>query len=115
MIVKDRFVVIVLEKVRCHICLVDFHLQMEINQADMTTHFFEDYYDEPVFYDHPNIKQPVTVKELEALIANAHGVSKSELAQQLEGVQLTEQLDSSKLAKLEKELRGSEAREAQIG
>ena len=46
----------------------------------MTAHCFEDYYDEPVFYDQPPIKQPVTVKELEALIANAHDVSRSELA-----------------------------------
>jgi VWFA-related protein len=88
------------------------HLQMEIGKADTTAHSFEDYYDEPVFYDQPPIKQPVTVKELETLIANAHDVSRSELAHRLEGVQLTERLDSSKLAKLEKEVRGSNAREA---
>jgi VWFA-related protein len=112
--VKDesRYYSITFDPPRTNIIDEYHHLQMEINQADMTTHFFEDYYDEPVFYDHPNIKQPVTVKELEALIANAHGFSKSEVAQQLEGVQLTEQLNSSKLAKLEKELRGSETREA---
>jgi VWFA-related protein len=88
------------------------HLQMEIGKADTTTQSFADYYDEPVFYDQPPIKQPVTVKELEALITNANDDSRSELAHQLEGLQLTERLDSSKVAKLEKEVRGSSAREA---
>jgi hypothetical protein len=85
---------------------------MDIDKADMAAHCFEDYYDQPVFYDQPPIKQPVTVKELEALIANAHDVSGSELAHRLEGLQLTERLDSWKVAKLEKEVRGSSARES---
>jgi len=88
------------------------HLQVEIDKPDVTAHCFLDYYDEPDFYDQPTIKQPVTVKELEALIANPHDVSGSELAHQLEGVQLTERLNSSKGAKLEKKLRGSSALEA---
>jgi VWFA-related protein len=88
------------------------HLQVEIDKPDVTAHCFLDYYDEPVFYDQPPIRQPVTVKELEALIANPHGVSGSELAHQLEGVQLTERLDSSKAGKLEKKVRGSSALEA---
>ncbi len=88
------------------------HLQIEIDKADITPHSCEDYYDEPVFHDQPPVKQPVTVKEFEALIAAAHDVSRSDLAHQLEGVQLTERLNSSKLARLEKEVRGSNAREA---
>ncbi len=88
------------------------HLQIEIDNPDASAHSFEDYYDEPVFYDQPPIRKPVTGKELEALIATAHDDSRSELAHQLEGLQLTERLDSSRVARLEKEVRGGEAREA---
>ena len=88
------------------------HLQIELDEADTTAHFLKDYYDEPVFYDQPPTRRPVTVRELEALIANAPDVSRSDLSHQLEGVQLTERLNSSKLAILEKQVRGSSAREA---
>jgi VWFA-related protein len=109
---ESRYYSITFDPPRTNVIDEYHHLQMEIDKADMTAHCFEDYYDEPVFYDQPPVKQPVTVKELEALIANAHDVSRSELAHRLEGVQLTERLGSSKVARLEKEVRGSSAREA---
>jgi VWFA-related protein len=87
------------------------HLQIELNQADITAHSFKDYYNEPVFYDQPPTKQSVTVRELEALIANTSNISRSELEHRLEGVRLTERLASSKLAKLGKDVRGSKGRE----
>ena len=88
------------------------HLQVEVDKPDTTTYWFKDYYDEPVFYDQAPARQPTTVKELEALIANAHDVSRSELARQLERVELTERVSSSKLAEFEKQVRGREEREA---
>jgi VWFA-related protein len=109
---ESRYYSITFDPPRTNVIDEYHHLQMEIGKADTTAHSFKDYYDEPVFYDQPPIKQPVTVRELETLIANAHDVSRAELAQQLEGVQLTERLDSSKVAKLEKEVRGINAREA---
>lgn len=91
----------------------EYHqLKIEIDEPGLTAHAFQGYYDQPVFYDQPPIQQPVTVRELEALIATANNISRSELANQLEGVRLKERLDTSKLARLEKEVHGSEAREA---
>ena len=109
---ESRYYSITFDPSRTNVVDEYHHLKIEIDEHDLTSQVFEDYYDEPVFYDQPRVKQPVSVKELEALIANAHTDSRSELAHQLEGVQLTEWLDSSKVAKLEKEVRGSEAREA---
>ncbi len=73
------------------------HLTIEIDNPDLTAHFFSDYYDQPVFYDQRPIKQPVTVKQLEGVIANSHDFSSAELAHQLDGMRLTERLDSTKL------------------
>jgi len=88
------------------------HLKMEIDKPDLTPHVFGTYYDQPVFYDQPPIKQPVTVKQLEALIANAHKASGTELVHQLDGVQLSERLGSTKLGALAKSVRGKKSREA---
>lgn len=88
------------------------HLQLEVDKTDVTAHVFEDYYDEPVFYDQPPARQRVTVKGLEALIASANDVSGFNLAHELERVQLTERLDGAESTRLEKELRSSEARKA---
>jgi len=82
------------------------HLKMEIDKPDLTSHVFEGYYDQPVFYDQPPIRQLVTVKQLEGLIANAHDVSGAEFAHQLDGMQLTERLGSTKLEALAKSVRG---------
>lgn len=109
---ESRYYSITFDPPRINLIDEYHHLQIEIDKADMTAHSCEDYYDEPVFYDQPPIKQLLTEKELEALIAAAHDVSRSDLTHQLEGVQLTERLNSSKLARLEKEVHGSKAREA---
>jgi VWFA-related protein len=109
---ESRYYSITFDPPRTNLVDEYHHLRMEVGNADTTAHSFNDYYDEPVFYDQPPVKQPVTVKELETLIANAHRLSSSELAHQLEGVQLTQRADSSKVARLEKEVRGSNAREA---
>ena len=88
------------------------HLQMELAKTDVTAHVFQDYYDQPVFYDQPRSKQPLTVKQLEDTITNAQDTSGSDLAHQLDGMQLTERLSSARLAKLEKLAHGGKVREA---
>ena len=88
------------------------HLKVEIGKPDLTAQLFEDYYDQPVFYDQPPETQPVSVRQLEELIANAHDTSGSELARQLDSMQLTERLSSEKLEVLEKSVHGKKAREA---
>ena len=88
------------------------HLKIEIDKPDLTSHVFEDYYDEPVFYDQSPSTQPTSVKQLEAFIANAHDTSEADLLRQFEGMQLTERLSSTKLAALAKLVHGRKAQEA---
>lgn len=90
------------------------HLEIEISSKDLTAHHVEDYYDQPVFYDQPPVRQPITVKELKALVSNAHAFSRSELVRRIQALQLTERLDGSELSKLEGELQSSEARDALV-
>lgn len=86
------------------------HLKLEIGKPDLTAHIFNDYYDEPVFYDQPADKRPVTVKQLKDVIAN--GRDEKDLAQQLDGLELTQRLSSVELATLEKQVHGRKSREA---
>jgi VWFA-related protein len=88
------------------------HLKMEIDKPELTAHVFADYYDQPVFYDQPPAIERVSVKQLEAEIANAHDTSETEFVRQIDGMQLTERLSSTKLAALAKSTRGKKAREA---
>jgi VWFA-related protein len=88
------------------------HLTMEIDKPDLTAHVFADYYDQPAFYDQPPAIERVSVKQLEAAIANAHDTSETEFVRQIDGMQLTERLSSTKLAALAKSARGKKAREA---
>lgn len=88
------------------------HLQITFDKPRLTAHAFEDYYDQPVFYDQAPDNQSVSVKQLQRLITSAHGISDAKLARQLENIRLTERLSSANLATLEKSLRGNKTREA---
>jgi VWFA-related protein len=88
------------------------HLKLETDQPDLTVHLFQDYYDEPVFYDQPPATQLISVKQLEALLANAHDAPGADLAHQLDGMELNERLGSTKLAALAKSVHGKKLREA---
>jgi hypothetical protein len=54
----------------------------------------------------------VTVAQLEQALAAGHGKPDKELAQQIGGLQLTERLNTARLATLQTELPGSESRQA---
>jgi VWFA-related protein len=88
------------------------YLKIAMDKPGLTAHGFEDYYDEPVFYDQAPATQSVTVKQLQALMSSAQHISDGKLAQQFESIRLTERLSSAKLAELEKEVHGKKAREA---
>jgi hypothetical protein len=88
------------------------HLKIEIDKPDVTAHVFEDYYDEPVFYDESPATQSIPVRQLQALIASAQDISDAKLAHQFENVRLTERLSSTKLAALEKSVHSKKARQA---
>lgn len=88
------------------------HLRLQIEKRDLTAHLFQDYYDEPVFFDQPPAKQPITAKQLEDMAAKANDTAGTDLARQFDGMQLTERLSNAKLAIIEKQVRGGKAREA---
>jgi VWFA-related protein len=88
------------------------HLKIEIDKPDLTVHAFQDYYDEPVFYDQPPLTHWVSVNMLQDVIAKAHDLPGAYLVQQFQGMELTERLSTEKLAVLQKQLRGKKEREA---
>ena len=88
------------------------HLKMEVGDPGLTARVFEDYYDQPVFYDQEPDAQSVSVKQLQSLIAGAHGISDTKLARQLDSMRLTERLSNAKLEALEQSARGKKARAA---
>ena len=88
------------------------HLHVEFNSPGPRSHVFEDYYDQPVFYDQLPAAQSVSVKQLQAMMAREHGLSDGELARQLDHVRLTERLNTAKLETIEKSVRGKKARAA---
>jgi VWFA-related protein len=91
----------------------EYHnLRVEVDKPGLTSNVFEDYYDEPVFYDQPPSTERVTVKQLETILANAPHAPEAQIVQQLDGMQLTERLDSTKLAALAKLAHGRKVREA---
>lgn len=95
--------------------VVDEHhvLKVEVSQADLIAHTSRGYFDEPVFYDQPREGiEHVTVKQLEQALSGAHRESDAEMAQRLSNMELTERLNSAKLAMLEATLKGRKARQA---
>lgn len=88
------------------------HLNIELDKPGLAAHVPEDYYDEPAFYDQEPAAQSISVKQLQTLIAGAHGISDEKLALQLNNTRLTERLGDAKLATLEQSVHGKKAREA---
>ncbi len=88
------------------------HLTIELDKPDLKARVFEDYYDEPVFYDQAPATQSISVRQLQALIASAQHISDAKLAHQLDNMRLTERLSSAKLATLEESVRGKKVRGA---
>lgn len=91
----------------------EYHnLKVTIDRPDLTAHTFIDYFDQPVFYDQPPVRQWVSVKMLRDAIAKAHEISDADLTKQLDGMELTERLSTAQLAELQKQMPGKKARGA---
>jgi VWFA-related protein len=88
------------------------HLMVEVDKPGLASNVVEDYYNQPAFYDQPPAMEPVSVKQLETILANAHNTPEIQIARQLDAIQLTERLDGTKLDGLAKLAHGSKAREA---
>jgi hypothetical protein len=68
----------------------------------------------PALAAEPAVTRLVTVEQLEQAVTNSHGRRDRRLARQISDMKLTERLSAAGLARLEKDLRGSQAREALV-
>jgi hypothetical protein len=68
----------------------------------------------PAFAHKPSVTQRVTVQQLEQALAGAHLGGDRRLAKQISDMKLSERLSADRLVRLEKNLRGSQAREALV-
>jgi hypothetical protein len=91
------------------------HLEVEVGKPDLMAFTWTGYFDEPVFYDQPNVgTERITVEQLEHALKTSQTSSDARLAQQLSAMELTERLSSPRLADLQSSLRGKKARQALV-
>ena len=97
----------------------EYHaLTLEVGNPALTVHTSASYFDEPVYYDQsPAGIERVTVERLEQLVhvlSTLYTSSDAEIARRLSGMELSERLNTARLATLQATLRGREAREALV-
>ncbi len=91
------------------------HLEVEVGKPDLMAFTWTGYFDEPVFYEQPNVgTERITVEQLEHALKTSQTSSDARLAQQLSAMELTERLSSPRLADLQSSLRGKKARQALV-
>lgn len=92
----------------------EYHdLKLETADSKLTVRTRSGYYDEPGFYDEPDAGvKPVTVAQLEAILAKAPSRNDKELARMLAGVEVTERLSNAKFAAWKARLPGEKSRSA---
>ena len=95
----------------------EYHdLKVEAGNPDFTTHTRTGYFDQPVFYDQPpGVTQRVNVEQLEHTLASIGNSSDGDLARQLYAIELTERLNSVKLATWEARLKGEKGAAGSCG
>jgi len=78
----------------------EYHsLQVQIGQPGLTARTNTGYYDQPFYSDQRSLAgRPVTVAQLEQVLASDRGESDAEVARRLSDVELTERLSEAKLA-----------------
>lgn len=79
----------------------EYHvLKVEVGKPGLTSNTRTGYYDEPVYYDQARTDaKSVTIAQLQSSITELQHASDSEADQRLKGMELTERLSSSNLAK----------------
>jgi VWFA-related protein len=94
----------------------EYHqVKVAVGQSDTTARTRAGYFDEPVFYDQPNLGiVPTTVEQLESALRAARGASDREVAWRMSRMELTESLNSIRLRALESALPGKKARQALV-
>jgi VWFA-related protein len=92
----------------------DYHdLKVEVRSPGLTAHTRTGYFDQPVFYDQPPAgTERLSVAQLEQRLPTKGHFSDDDLARRLSAMELTERLNSVKLAAWEGRVKGKKARES---
>jgi len=91
----------------------EYHdLKVQVNRPDVTVRINTGYYDEPVIYDQPPVRKPVSLAELEEVLTNARESHDEELAHQLNALELTERMNSAELTRWRSQIPGAGSRSA---
>ena len=92
----------------------EYHsLEVQVGAPGLTARTNTGYYDQPYYSDQPSLAgRPVTVAQLEQVLASARGESDAEVARRLSEVELTERLSEAKLSSWTATLSGKRARQA---
>lgn len=90
-------------------------LKVQIKVPGLSARTNTGYYDQPVFYDQPRVPaRRVTVHELEQILDTTNDEHDGELAKQLDGLELSERLNSSLLSLWKNRLRGKKSTAALV-
>ena len=94
----------------------EYHdLKIKMKNPDLIARTNYGYYDEPVFYDQPApVTERVTVARLEQILLNAHERRDEDLAQQFNGLELTERMPSARLTLWKARMPGSKSKAALV-
>lgn len=92
----------------------EYHdLKMQLGMPGSSARTNSGYYDQPVFYDQPQVaRSQVSVRELGKILAAPGSQNEEKLAEQLKGFELTERLRSSLLSVWEDRLRDKKSKAA---
>lgn len=92
----------------------EYHdLKLTVDRPGSTTRTSTGYYNQPVFYDQPRVPtKRVTVQELGHILDADGGKHDGDLAEELNGLELTERLSTGKFATWRDRLRGKKSKTA---
>jgi VWFA-related protein len=94
----------------------EYHdLKVQPGISGASAHTNSGYYDQPLFYDQPQIPiRRVGVRELGQILAEAGGKNEDKLAEQLNSIELTERIRNSLLSLWKDRLRGKNSKAALV-
>ena len=93
----------------------EYHgLKIEVDRPDAVVHTNSEYYDEPVFYDQPPVREGIALAQLEEVLTNARERHDEDVVHQLNGLELTERMSSAELARWAAQMPGAKARAALV-
>jgi VWFA-related protein len=94
----------------------EYHdLKVELGTPGLAARTSTGYYNQPAYYDQPFVAaEHLTVEQLEQLLGSSHTTSDGELARRLSGIELTERITTSRLARWKDRMPGPKSLSALV-